>query len=348
MGLVGCGRNSDNHLRVYSNTKGVRLTAVCDTDSARAEEKARKYGVEQVFTDFDSMLDLDLDLVDIVTPTPTHVELSVLALESGQNVLVEKPMALSSKECIRMIDAANKSERTLCVMHNKRFHDCIMRTKAAIDRERLKVSRMRVSHFFAYRHAGPTWPTTEESGGLLWEALVHHVYLVQHFLGRIDSVSAVARKVKESVYDSITLVLRGGGGAGICEYEYDVKEPLATFQLITAEGDRFDGNLTHDFLLRRSRSYRNGAPGFLRRLSDDLYEPFARRLGYLDGFFEMRPYGVFSPYRRTFLMLIRQLLSFLAGQRASPPVPAEEGLQAIRVLEAARKAIETGRAHSPE
>ncbi len=59
------------------------------------------------------MLDLDLDLVDIVTPTSTHAKLAELALESGRNVLVEQPMVLNSEECQLMMDAAKKSGRTL-------------------------------------------------------------------------------------------------------------------------------------------------------------------------------------------------------------------------------------------
>lgn len=348
VGVVGCGRNSDNHLRVYASTEGVRLLAVCDVDSVKAEQKAQRYGAERVLTEFDSMLDLDLDLVDVVTPTPTHARLSELALEAGHNVLVEKPMAVSSAECMSMIRAAERSGRTLCVMHNKRFFDCILRTRGTIDREGLSVSRIRVSHFFPYGHLRPAWPMTEEAGGILWEALVHHVYVVQHFLGEVESVSAVARRVRRPVWDSITLVLRCRGGVGVCEFEYDVMEPLEVFQLTTEEGDRFDGDFINDLVVRRSRSYRaRGAPSFFERLSDDLYVPFVKRTQGLRRLMEMPSSGSVTPFTKTFFVLIRQYLSFLAGERASPPVAPQEGLKAIRVLEASRRAIDTGRTQSP-
>ncbi len=47
------------------------------------------------------------------------------------------------------------------------------------------------------------------------------------------------------------------------------------------------------------------------------------------------------------MVLIRQLLSFLVGEAEAPPVSAVEGLEAIRVLEAKERSIETGRSHSP-
>jgi len=99
VGVVGCGGNSDFHLMVYRSMKDVRLAAVCDINHDLAREKAAKWSAGRVFEDYRSMLDLDLDLVDIITPTTSHAEIAKAALESGKNVLVEKPMALTSKEC---------------------------------------------------------------------------------------------------------------------------------------------------------------------------------------------------------------------------------------------------------
>ncbi len=349
VGVVGCGRNSNNHLRVYSNSDRARLVAVCDKHSARAQDKARTYGAEQVFTDYESMFDLDLDLVDIVTPTPTHAPLATLALESGHNVLVEKPMALSSTECQSMIDIAKKSGRSLCVMHTKRFFECVTQTKTTIEREGLNVSRTRFSHFFVlpYVGFGKNWILTEESGGVLWDSLVHHVYLTEYFLGKTQSVQAVANRVKESVFDSIALILKREGKLGLCEFEWNVKEPLQVLQLITSEGDRFDADLPHDFLVRRSRPYKIRRVTAIRSFSDDFRDPLGKWTQHLRNIITLRPYEKALPFERTFFTLIEQYLSFLTGQSSSPPVSAEEGLQSIRVLEAARRSIETGRAEFP-
>ncbi len=52
-------------------------------------------------------------------------------------------------------------------------------------------------------------------------------------------------------------------------------------QLVTAEGDRFDGDLIHDIAVRRSRTFEDRVPGFFSRVSDDLYGPLVKRAGYL-------------------------------------------------------------------
>ena len=348
VGVVGCGWNSDNHLRVYSNLANVRLVAVCDTDSTRATDKARRYNAEQVFTNYDSLLALDLDLIDIVTPTISHAELATLALESGHNVLVEKPMALTSRESLGMINAARKSGQTLCVTHNKRFLDSVMKTKAIIDREGLRVSRMSLSQFSAHNLPKPSWVLREETGGILWESVVHQIYLLEHFLGRIESVYATAERIKPPVHDSFTLVLQGESAVGVSEYNCDVNEPLFEFQLVTREGDRFEGDLVHDFFLRRSSKSENREALALKSFSDDFYKPFAKWTGHLRDIVKMQSYQSAMPLAKTFYVLIGRLLSFLAEESSNLPVSAEEGLSSIRILEAAKRAILTRKPENVE
>jgi predicted dehydrogenase len=341
VGVVGCGRNSDNHLRVYAHTPNVRLVSVCDAVEANAKEKANKYGAERTFTNSDAMMKLDLDLVDVITPTPTHRSLVINALESGHDVLVEKPMALTLQECQDMITASRRSGRSLSVCHNKRFYESVVQTKHAIQDEKLTVSRMRFAHFFVFGYMRPSWILTEESGGVLWEAMVHHAYMLEHFLGRIDRVYAVARKVRNPVYDSLTLLTQSQGRPGLGEYERYSSDPLLGFQIFTDEGIRYDGDLFEDYVLRRPPHRRPVIPRTLARLSDDLAIPIHRWRSRTRRSVRQPSYGVVTPYKRTFYALIRQYVSYLLGERTSPPVMAEEGLRAIRVLESAKKSLET-------
>lgn len=346
VGIIGCGRQSENHLRVYAHTKGIRIAAVCDLEEARAEQTAREYGVKQVFTSANAMLKSNLDIVDIVTPTPTHAPLVIQALESGHNVLVEKPMSLSSKECEEMIAASRRSARSLCVCHNKRFYASVMQTKRMIEQDKLTVSRMRLSHFFIYDDLRPRWILTEESGGVLWEAMVHLVYLLQHFLGGIDTVYSFARKGRNPVPDSFTLLTEGKGRGGVAEYERYANAPLLAFQLLTEEGDRFDVDMIDDAIIRFPPRHSRVMPFRLQRLSDDLSVPVSKWKNRLHRSVWQESYGTVTPFKRTFYVLITQYLSYIAGQRSFPPVFAEEGLQAIKVLEAAKKSIESGQRHT--
>jgi UDP-N-acetylglucosamine 3-dehydrogenase len=197
------------------------------------------------------MLRLDLGLVDVVTPTLSHAPLSIRALEAGHNVLVEKPMALSSKEALDMIEAARKNGRTLCVDHNKLFFRTVMQAKAAVEEGSMTVSQMRISHHFAYKHVLQNWRLSDESGGILWDAVVHPVYLTAHFLGPVTSVYALARKIEEPVFDSFILVLQNQR-MGTIDYFWNAKYPLLELQVLGEDGDCYHAELVHDIAVKRS------------------------------------------------------------------------------------------------
>ena len=272
---MGCGWNSEKHLNVYAQTAGVKLVAVCDLNLTKAKEKAQLYGIDHTFNKLDLMLDLDLDLIDIITPPTTHAKLAIQALEEKHNVLVEKPMASTSQECLRMMEAAQKYGKMLCVVHNKRFFDSILSTKICIERENLEVARMRVTQFF-HHHQNAKLAKGGNPLGLLWDAFVHHTYLTQFFFGKIDSVYATVKKVDSPIYDSITLLLHSGNKTSVNEFHWGVKEPMTKFQLLTTKGDRFDGDLDHDFVLRRSRNYKNFTTTAYRSLVDDFSTPLIK------------------------------------------------------------------------
>ncbi len=290
------------------------------------------------------MLDLDLDIVDIVTPTTTHAEIAKLALESGKNVLVEKPMALTSTECQDMIDAARKSGKALCVFHGLEFLRSIRKLKAIMHEEGLTPSRLRFSYFFAQPHPGftPAWVFTKATGGILWEAMVHHVYLTQHLLGEVQSVYAIGNKYRQPVHDSLTLVLQCSGRPALMEYEWDVKETQRALQLMTTKGDRFDLDLSHDIILRKSRRSGGRWRTAYMSLSDDVRTPVVKWGQHLGHFLKTGSYLKGLPMEEAYFGLIGRFLSFVGGKEPSPPTTAAEGLQAVRTLEAAGKSIETG------
>lgn len=345
MGVVGCGASSDSHLNVYSRLPNITLAAVHDTDHKRALEKASRYRIKQVPDDYESMLNMDLDIVDIVTPTHTHARLAILALELGHDVLVEKPMAVSSKECEMMIDAARKMGRGLCVTHNKRFYDSIVRAKRVVENEGLIASRIGIMHLYPtlQPELRPPWILTEQSGGILWESMVHDAYLAEYFLGETRSAQAFVNRLNQPVFDSITLILRNDEKIAVCQTEWNVAEGLEVLELLTREGDRFTVNLPHDLLLRKSRKYKDRRTTILRTLYDDFHDPCIKWYGHAKRLVTGVSYDMAFPFERTFLALIEEFISYLNGAATVPPVTGDEGLRSIRVLEAAQRSIASGR-----
>lgn len=124
VGIIGCGGIANGkHLPALAQLETVELTAFCDLIKERAQEAADKYGTEtaQVFTDYQEFLKEELDVVHVCTPNATHAFLSIAALEAGNHVMCEKPMAKSTKEAQAMIAAAEKTGKKLTIGYQNRF-----------------------------------------------------------------------------------------------------------------------------------------------------------------------------------------------------------------------------------
>ncbi|MGV2621331.1 UNVERIFIED_CONTAM: Gfo/Idh/MocA family oxidoreductase [Halobacillus marinus] len=122
IGLIGVGgiaqgRHIPSFLELQED---VILHAVQDVNEQRAKEVAETHGIPHVYEDYPAMFQ-DIDAVIICTPNKFHAEIAVAALEAGVHVLCEKPMAITTEECERMIEAAEKNDRLLSIAYHYRF-----------------------------------------------------------------------------------------------------------------------------------------------------------------------------------------------------------------------------------
>lgn len=120
-GLIGCGLFGESHAAALQGIPDVEITAVFDTDPARAKALADRYQIPHVSATLANLLKEPLDTVHVVTPESAHKEPVVAALTAGKHVLVEKPFATSVDDCIAMMDAAKASRGMLMVGHLLRF-----------------------------------------------------------------------------------------------------------------------------------------------------------------------------------------------------------------------------------
>ena len=120
VGIAGAGFIARAHAEAYAATPGVRIVGIGDPVPAKAEELAGRTGAAP-FGSLDQLLSAGVDAVSICTPTPTHCELVLAALDAGVSVLCEKPIAYSLADADRMIDAAATAQGLLMVGHVSRF-----------------------------------------------------------------------------------------------------------------------------------------------------------------------------------------------------------------------------------
>jgi UDP-N-acetylglucosamine 3-dehydrogenase len=126
LGLAGLGSMGRNHLRILSNRPGVQLVAVADPVDdvlAAAIASSAAHG----FADPLAMIaETDLDGVVIAAPTNAHLALALAAIDRGIAVLVEKPLAGTVEEALRIVQAARVCGVPVQVGHVERFNPAVL------------------------------------------------------------------------------------------------------------------------------------------------------------------------------------------------------------------------------
>jgi predicted dehydrogenase len=137
--VAGAGAFGRNHLRVLREletaSQGVALVAAVEPDGARAADVASHYAIP-VFASIDELLaaDLKLDAAIVAVPTVHHHAVAGALLDSGLDLLVEKPLAASLAEADDLIAAAEKNGRILQPGHLERFNPAVLAIESKLRR----------------------------------------------------------------------------------------------------------------------------------------------------------------------------------------------------------------------
>ena len=186
--IVGCGKIAKRHA-IQINNFG-RLLAVCDIVPERAESLAKEYGV-MAFTDIDKLLGFveAIDVVVVCTPNGLHAVHAIAAFKAGKHVLCEKPMAISTKDCNEMIEAAKVANRLLFAIKQNRFNPPVAAVKKAIDEGRLgKIYSVQLSCFWnrGASYYQNSWKGSKDlDGGTLFTQFSHFIDLLYWMIGDV-------------------------------------------------------------------------------------------------------------------------------------------------------------------
>ncbi len=123
LGVVGVGHLGSRHAQIYAHTPGVRLTAVCDIDLARAKILARSLHCQAVRDYY--ALPGQVDAVSLAVPTSLHASIGLALLAHGIHVLIEKPIATTLQEANALIRTAARKRVILQIGHVERFNAAI-------------------------------------------------------------------------------------------------------------------------------------------------------------------------------------------------------------------------------
>lgn len=133
-GLIGCGDISRKRVApALRDMPDCELVAVNRARAELAAEFAREFGARRSYSDWrELLLDSEVEAVYIATPVDLHAEQTIAAAEAGKHVLCEKPMAMNTAECDRMIAACRAAGVKLGIAYYRHFYPVIRRMKELI------------------------------------------------------------------------------------------------------------------------------------------------------------------------------------------------------------------------
>lgn len=132
VGIIGVGFVGIAHIEALRRLGNIQVIAICGRHNIK--DKAKQLFIEHAYTDYKEMIDnLDLDFVHICTPNNTHFQMAKYALEKNINVVLEKPMTMTSEEAQELTDLANKKGLINVINFQNRLYPATIQMKHLID-----------------------------------------------------------------------------------------------------------------------------------------------------------------------------------------------------------------------
>ena len=238
--IVGCGFIAKKHAKAIQEVENANLVAVSDKLTTAMEPYVEEYGVA-AYEELDQMLlREDIDVVSVCTPTGLHAPLAIKVANAKKHVILEKPIAMTLEETDKIIEACNRNEVKLSIVHPNRFRPVVMELRKILDQKLLG----KISHANAivnwnrnqeyYDQA--LWRGTKEfDGGALMNQAIHNLDLLLWFMGKPEQIFSMeaTRLRKIEAEDVSTGVIKFKSGAlGLVEAS------------TTAYGQNFEESIT--------------------------------------------------------------------------------------------------------
>lgn len=185
VGIIGCGYWGPNLVRNFSETEGCRVASVCDLRPERLSALQLRYPAIRTTRDYRELVrDSAVDAIAIATPVSTHHDLALEAIRAGKHVLVEKPLAATSEQALRLMEEADRRGRLLMVDHTFIYTGAVRKIKEM-------VSRGDVGEIYYYDSVRVNLGLFQHDVNVVWDLAAHDLSIMNHILpSRPCAVSA--------------------------------------------------------------------------------------------------------------------------------------------------------------
>ena len=329
--VIGCGYWGPNLIRNYEQIPGCNMKMCSDLDESNLQRIKNLYPNIEATKEAEKIItDSSIDAVAIATPVYTHFDLAKKCLEQGKHVMIEKPMASSSDQCLELIKLAEKKDLRLMVGHTFEYTAPVNKAKEIIESGELGeiyyISSVRVN-------LGLFQPDIN----VIWDLAPHDISIILYLLEKFPvNISAQGKAhFKKGIEDVATTTLNFSNGA-IAFIHNSWLDP-DKIRRITVVGSKkmlvYDDIKTNE----KIKIYDKGVevPPYY-----DTYAEFH---------FSYRYGDIYTPRIQEYEPLRRECEHFLDCIREgkTPKSDGYSGLRVVAILEAANKSIKNRGAQQP-
>jgi len=321
--VVGCGYWGPNLIRNFGACPATEVVALCDQAPATLARAVAGCPSAKPVADFRDLLDDPaVEAVAVATPVTTHAPLAAAALRAGKHVLVEKPMALSTREAEDLVRLAERTGRTLMVDHTFIYSSPIRKIKELIEAGEL-------GEIYYVDSVRINLGIFQNDVNVIWDLAPHDLSIVEYLLGRLPrSVAATGTCHTKSDLEDVAYLSLDFGGRLLASFHVNWLSPVKVRHLIIGGSKKS--------LVYNDLNHWEPVKVYDRGITVD-EGPEARR-GVLINY---RTGDIWSPHLESSEPLQNVVRHFAECVRTGrrPLSDAEAGLRVVRILEAAQRSI---------
>lgn len=242
-GLIGCGDISRKRIAPALNKiEKCELLAVSRANYTLAESFAKKFGAKRWYEHWQDLLtDEDIDAVYIATPVYLHAEQTIAAAKAGKHVLCEKPMALHTEDCERMIETCRMHDVSLGIAYYRHFYPVIERIKDIILSGEIGepvLAEIQAFEWFDRKPGEPrAWLLEKDKagGGPMMDFGCHRIEVLQHIFGDIKEMQSqtfnvhFTREVEDTAFVSLFFENQNHAIIRVTHAAYEARDTLDIF-----------------------------------------------------------------------------------------------------------------------
>jgi predicted dehydrogenase len=200
-GIIGCGNVTEvKSGPAFNKVRDSQLIAVMRRDAFLAEDYARRHNVPKFYSKASDLInDKDINAVYIATPPYSHAEYAIEVIKARKPVYIEKPMAVSYSECLKINKAAEKYQVPVFVAYYRRALPGFLLVKDLIENGAIGIVRFLLIQLFKApsvdEKAGkPSWRVDPKmsGGGHFFDLASHQLDYLDFLFGPIQKVKSIA------------------------------------------------------------------------------------------------------------------------------------------------------------